>query len=70
MVEVPSSINRGYGVVHPTKFNFGLQWVAALVLPLQGFWNAVIYIFTSLPACRQLWAQWGMSLSSGGRRRR
>ncbi|SLM34978.1 GPCR, rhodopsin-like, 7TM [Lasallia pustulata] len=27
----------------------------ALVLPLQGFWNAVIYIATSMTACRGLW---------------
>ncbi|KAI9850425.1 MAG: hypothetical protein M1838_005702 [Thelocarpon superellum] len=54
---IPSSVNRVYGLVHPTQFSFALNFVAALVLPLQGFWNSVIYIMTSLPACRSLWYQ-------------
>ncbi|KAI9681430.1 MAG: hypothetical protein M1817_002714 [Caeruleum heppii] len=52
---VPSSVNRVYGLVHPTKFNFPLNYTSSLVLPLQGFWNAIIYILTSLPACKALW---------------
>ena len=32
------------------------MWLTAFVLPLQGFWNCVIYISTSLPACKTLWA--------------
>ena len=54
-MQVPSSINRVYGVTHPENFLFPLQWVSAFVLPLQGFWNSVIYIMTSLPACHSLW---------------
>ena len=51
---VPSSINRVYELVFPTKVSFGLSLVAGIVLPLQGFWNTVIYVATSLPACKAL----------------
>ncbi|KAF7510679.1 hypothetical protein GJ744_006045 [Endocarpon pusillum] len=54
---VPSSINRVHSLVHPDVFCFPLLFISALVLPLQGFWNAVIYIATSLPACRALFSQ-------------
>ncbi|KAI9780522.1 MAG: hypothetical protein M1839_006640 [Geoglossum umbratile] len=52
---VPSSVNRVYSLVHPEKSNFPLNFVASLVLPLQGFWNGLIYFTTSLPASRNLW---------------
>jgi hypothetical protein len=51
---VPSTINRVYTLVHPDKALFGLDYASGLVLPLQGFWNATIYIVTSLPACKAL----------------
>ena len=51
---VPSTINRVVSLVHPDDAVFGLNYASGLVLPLQGFWNAVIYIFTSLPACKAL----------------
>src|SRR2546421_9959925 len=44
---VPSSANRIYSLVFPEKVSFGLSLAAGLVLPLQGFWNALIYIATS-----------------------
>ncbi|EXJ54668.1 hypothetical protein A1O7_10009 [Cladophialophora yegresii CBS 114405] len=53
---VPSTINRVYTLVRPNDSIFGLDFASGLVLPLQGFWNTVIYIVTSLPACRALWA--------------
>ena len=31
------------------------MFLTALVLPLQGFWNFVIYISTSMSTCRGLW---------------
>lgn len=43
----PSSINRVYTLLYPTRFNFGLNMASAVVLPLQGVWNAVIYCATS-----------------------
>ncbi|MCJ1451450.1 hypothetical protein MMC28_001787 [Mycoblastus sanguinarius] len=52
---VPSSINRLYSVAHPDRLNFGLNYTEALVLPLQGFWNVIVYIITSQRACRNLW---------------
>ena len=54
---IPSSANRVYSVVHPGDVSLGLEFASAMVLPLQGFWNAIIYATTSLPACRQLWNQ-------------
>jgi hypothetical protein len=43
----PSSINRVYTLVYPQRFNFGLNMASAVVLPLQGVWNCVIYCATS-----------------------
>lgn len=54
---VPSSINRLFTLVHPHTYPFPLLFISALVLPLQGFWNALIYILTSLPACKALGSQ-------------
>lgn len=54
-----------YTFIHAGNLNFPLMYIEALVLPLQGFWNAVIYITTSMSACRGLWAT-----VSGQRRRR
>lgn len=52
---VPSSINRVYSLAHPDRLNFGLNYIETLVLPLQGFFNAIVYIITSQTACRNLW---------------
>jgi hypothetical protein len=51
---VPSTVNRLETLVRPKDPIFGLIYVSGLVLPLQGSWNATIYIFTSLPACKAL----------------
>ena len=51
---VPSSMNRVYSLLYPDSVSYGLNFAAALVLPLMGFWNAVIYITTSWVACRGL----------------
>ena len=53
--EVPSTINRVYSLVHAGEVSFTLNYIESLVLPLQGFWNSVIYIATSLPACGATW---------------
>ena len=52
---VPSSVNRVYSLAHPNRLNFALNYVETLVLPLQGFLNAVVYVITSQTACRNLW---------------
>lgn len=65
---IPSSANRVYSVVHPGEVSLGLEFASAFVLPLQGFWNALIYATTSLPACKQFWGQIRdrKRISSGG----
>lgn len=54
---VPSSINRVYTLVHKSSqpSPFSLDFASGLVLPLQGFWNLIIYVVTSWAACRALW---------------
>ncbi|KAL2147676.1 hypothetical protein VTI28DRAFT_7028 [Corynascus sepedonium] len=43
----PSSINRVYALVHPDRNSYALNLAGAVVLPLQGLWNAVIFAATS-----------------------
>lgn len=54
---IPSSANRVYSVIHPGEVSLPLQFASAFVLPLQGFWNAVIYVTTSFSACKKLCGQ-------------
>lgn len=51
---VPSSSNRVYSVFHPQSSSRALEFMSAFVLPLQGFWNALIYMVTSWSACKSL----------------
>ncbi|KIW39881.1 uncharacterized protein PV06_08453 [Exophiala oligosperma] len=68
VVWVPSTINRVYTLAKPTDPQFGLEFASGLVLPLQGFWNTIIYIMTSLPACQALLADIvGAHRRGGGR---
>ncbi|KAI1827964.1 hypothetical protein F4861DRAFT_548374 [Xylaria intraflava] len=48
----PSSINRVHDIVKPNEFSFPLNLASAIVLPLQGLWNAIIFFSTSWPALR------------------
>ncbi|KAK3370151.1 hypothetical protein B0H63DRAFT_309071 [Podospora didyma] len=52
---IPSSANRVYSVVHANRASLPLEYMSAFVLPLQGFWNAIIYVVTSWKACKMLW---------------
>ncbi|KAF8424483.1 hypothetical protein EV426DRAFT_78256 [Tirmania nivea] len=54
---LPSSINRVYTVIYPGRTSFSLNFASALVLPCQGFWNGLIYIITTLPACKKFFYQ-------------
>ncbi|KAL8995214.1 MAG: hypothetical protein Q9169_005002 [Polycauliona sp. 2 TL-2023] len=54
IIWIPSSANRVYSLAHPDRINFPLNYVSALVLPMQGFLNAIVYILTSQTACREL----------------
>ncbi|KAL8699807.1 MAG: hypothetical protein Q9201_005792 [Fulgogasparrea decipioides] len=52
--KVPSSINRVYSLIHPDLVSVPFTYASAVVLPLMGFWNSVIYITTSWSACKDL----------------
>lgn len=56
MLQVPSTINRVYSLARPSDFNFNLNYASSFVLPLQGFWNSLIYISISWPAFKALWS--------------
>ncbi|KAI3573821.1 hypothetical protein IWW34DRAFT_886265 [Fusarium oxysporum f. sp. albedinis] len=51
---VPSSANRVYSVLNTKSTSVPLEFMSAFVLPLQGFWNALIYMVTSWSACKNL----------------
>ncbi|KAG9187702.1 hypothetical protein G6011_05573 [Alternaria panax] len=55
VVWLPSSINRMYQFTHKDHPSFALNIISAIVLPLQGAWNAIIYIFTTRAECRRAW---------------
>ncbi|RGP79796.1 hypothetical protein FLONG3_2110 [Fusarium longipes] len=59
---IPASANRLY-VLIDGKASVELGYLSASVLPLQGFWNAMIYYYTSREAFKQVFA------SLTGRRR-
>ncbi len=52
---IPSSANRVFSVVHVNEISLPLEIMSAFVLPLQGFWNFIIYVVTSWKACKMLW---------------
>ncbi|PVH95860.1 hypothetical protein DM02DRAFT_536455 [Periconia macrospinosa] len=53
----PSTINRLQQFIHKDKALFGLYLGSALGLPLQGFWNSVIYISTTWLECKRATAE-------------
>ncbi|KAI4161509.1 MAG: hypothetical protein LQ342_004793 [Letrouitia transgressa] len=62
-------VNRAYALVHPDRVNFGLNYVSALVLPMQGLINVIVYVITSQTATQNLWYSiWNLrSFPSGSR---
>lgn len=52
--QVPSTVNRVYSLAYPDVNNFGLEFTSAFVLPLQGFWNSIIYCAISWSSIKQL----------------
>ncbi|KAK3293167.1 uncharacterized protein B0H64DRAFT_376122 [Chaetomium fimeti] len=52
---IPSSGNRVYSLLRGGDVSRPLFFASAFVLPLQGFWNAIIYVVTSWAAWRGLW---------------
>ncbi|KAM0799326.1 hypothetical protein BDR22DRAFT_330488 [Usnea florida] len=53
---VPSSINRVYPLVYPSSVSLPFSYASGIVLPLMGFWNALIYTTTSWAAVRLLFS--------------
>lgn len=51
---IPSSANRVYSLVHGGNPFAPLEFMSAFVLPLQGFWNWLIYTVMSWDACKNL----------------
>lgn len=52
---IPSSANRLYSVIYKNEISVMLVFMSAFVIPLQGFWNGIIYTVTSWSACKSLW---------------
>lgn len=52
---MPSTVNRVYAIVQPERPIFVLNVVAAAVLPLQGFFNLVIYAHASRAEVKAAW---------------
>ncbi|APA14404.1 hypothetical protein SS1G_11756 [Sclerotinia sclerotiorum 1980 UF-70] len=63
---IPSTANRIYSICYPGMVNMSLQYISVFVLPLQGFWNALIYVFTSRDACRVFWGRMREGIAIGG----
>ncbi|KAG5973789.1 hypothetical protein E4U55_000278 [Claviceps digitariae] len=67
---IPSSANRVFSLIHDKETALPLEFMSAFVLPLQGFWNAVIYATTSWSACKELFGHFRIKkpsiLSSDG----
>jgi len=56
VVWVPSSINRVYHLINPDHHIYGLNLASAIVLPTQGFWNALIYAQATWKECKDVYA--------------
>ncbi|OAQ83478.1 G-protein coupled receptor [Purpureocillium lilacinum] len=54
LIWTPSSANRVYALVHGGTTIAPLAYMSGLVLPLQGFWNWLIYTVVSWPACKDI----------------
>jgi hypothetical protein len=65
----PSSINRVYSLVYPTRTSYPLNLAGAVVLPLQGLWNAIIFAATSWRVLGEEFREIGFGLGFGSSRR-
>lgn len=65
VVWVPSSVNRLDQFMHHNKANFPLSLISAIVLPMQGTWNATIYIYTTQAEWRRACAIVGSRVTGG-----
>ncbi|EXU95940.1 G-protein coupled receptor [Metarhizium robertsii] len=51
---IPASANRVYSMAHNGQAYIPVVFMSAFVLPLQGFWNCIIYVVMSWAACKSL----------------
>jgi len=65
---IPSSGNRVYNMINDGDVSRPLFFASAFVLPLQGFWNAIIYSVTSWSACKELFGGILASIMTRSRR--
>lgn len=70
----PSSINRVYSLIYPARTSYALNLAGAIVLPLQGLWNAIIFAATSWSTLKDEFRELGrgggcLGLGPGPRRR-
>ncbi|GAP87585.2 putative G-protein coupled receptor [Rosellinia necatrix] len=63
---IPSSANRVYTIAHQGENVVALEILSAIVLPLQGFWNAMIYIVTSWGAVKMFFSDISDRMRRGG----
>ena len=54
-------MNRVVSLARPDEFSFGLNFASSFVLPLQGFWNSLIYVSISWPAFKVIWKDFRQS---------
>ncbi|KAI0117045.1 family A G protein-coupled receptor-like protein [Daldinia grandis] len=64
---LPSTANRVYSIVNTNSALASLEIMSAIVLPLQGFWNCLIYVATSWEAVKISFADLRIRIT--GRRR-
>jgi len=55
---IPASINRVQGLVDKHNPNYYMNAISAAVLPLQGFWNTVIFFVSSWGVVKRSWRRW------------
>ncbi|KAI1098242.1 family A G protein-coupled receptor-like protein [Jackrogersella minutella] len=65
---IPSSANRVYSLVNTNQAEASLEIMSAIVLPLQGFWNMLIYMATSWEAVKITYSDVMTRLTGDGRR--
>jgi hypothetical protein len=64
ILQVPSTVNRLSTLIDRQYVSFGLNYAAAFVIPLQGFWNSVIYIIISRREFKTLFEHHDNNLSN------
>ncbi|KAL7965993.1 G-protein coupled receptor [Trichoderma sp. SZMC 28014] len=61
---IPSSANRLYSLTHHRSTSVVLEFMSVIVLPLQGFWNCLVYVTISWTACKNLFHDMWLAIRS------